>query len=219
MKRPLWPQFAAALTLAASAALAGDTSVPTHVFLAPKRSFLWCTATNATITLPIVFPEGATSASLSVSGLRYAATYANLAEGDFTLSLPAATSPSTENVFDLTLTFAGSDVIRTARLGEVQGIAVGASTTAARCYAPATARRWRRVERQAVAPIPCGATSFSFTPDGGATVTETGLDGAAGWYAFAMPNGSSATASLIDGNGVEYDAFLQGLSYTLLLLR
>lgn len=188
------------------------------VFTAPERSFLWCTATTPTVTLPVVFPDGATSASLAVSGLGYTATYTIAAEGDFTLSLPAATSADTENAYDLTLSFTGSDVVRTARLGVIYGSdAAGSGKT--RCLAPVSTRRWGRVERRAVVPIPYGATSFSFTPEGGTAITDTGLDGTAGWFAFVVPSNTSATLAMTDADGIPHSALLTGVECTVVRLR
>ena len=212
--------LAAGLAIAAFAppAFADDVSSDAVcVFTAPERSFLWCTAVNPTITLPIVFPEGATAASLAVSGLGYTATYAIAAEGDFTLSLPAATSTATENAYDLTLSFTGSDVIRTARLGVICGVGTAGSGET-RCLAPASSRRWGRVERRAVAPIPYGATSFLFTPEVGPAVADTGLDGAAGWFAFAVPSFASATLAMTD-DGISHSVILTGVECTLLRIR
>ena len=213
--------LAASLAIAAFAppAFADDVSSDTVcVFTAPERSFLWCTPSNPTVTLPIVFPDGATAASLAVSGLGYMATYAIAAEGDFTLSLPAATSADTENAYDLTLSFTGSDVIRTARLGVICGVGA-ASSGETRCLAPDSASRWGRVERRAVAPIPHGATSFSFTPEGGTTITDTGLDGAAGWFAFVVPSNTSATLAMTDTDGIPHSALLTGIECTMVLVR
>jgi len=47
------------------------TSEPTFVFLRPETSSFWNTATNNTMTVPIDFPSGATSASLAVSGVGF----------------------------------------------------------------------------------------------------------------------------------------------------
>jgi hypothetical protein len=41
----------------------------TFVFIKPETSFFWHTATNSTMTLPVDFPEGATSATLVVTGM------------------------------------------------------------------------------------------------------------------------------------------------------
>lgn len=212
-------RVAAAICAAAVSSLFADgaTSDPVSVFTAPERSFIWCTATNSTLTLPIAFPDGATSATLSVTGLRYSATYEGLSEGDFDLSLPAATSPSAENAYNLALTFSDGTA-QTARIGVIEGVSPAASGTT-RCLAPASSRRWQRVDACATIPVPYGATAFSFTLNGGEPVTDSGLDGAAGWYAFAMPSYSSATLACTDAGGMQYAANLVGHASTMFIVR
>ena len=73
------------------------------------------------MTVPIDYPVGATKATLAVTGLGYSEEYADLTGDSFTFTLPSATSPETENVYDLTLTF-DNGVERTAKLGLVQGL-------------------------------------------------------------------------------------------------
>ncbi len=154
------------------------------VFTRPQTSSYWHTATNSVLALPVAFPNGATSATLTVSGLKYSATYANITASPFLLALPAATSPETENVYDLTLAFndAGATV-RTARIGLIDGY----DTTAeggTRCLAPKEQRKWGWVRKsRAVFPIPYGMTSFTI----GGVVTDTRLGGDQGWYALDVP--------------------------------
>ena len=172
----------------AMAAHAGDTSEAATIFIRDDLFSFWRTATNSTVTLPIDFPEGASSATLTVTGARYSRTYANLAAGSFDLALPPATSPDTENVFDLTLTFSDGTV-RTAKLGLIDGLSDAAEGTT-RCIVPSSARAWPRAKRQAVLPIPFGTESFTISLDGGeATVTDTGLGGAQGWYVLSPISG------------------------------
>ena len=183
------------LLAASAAAMAeiGGTSEPTTVFVNPGTSSFWHTATNNVLALPVEFPDGATSATLAVSGLRYTATYAGITASPFILTLPAATSTATENVYDLTLTFddAGATV-RTARLGLIKGY----DTTAeglTRCLAPKEQRKWGWVKgRRAVFPIPCGMTAFTV----GGVVTDTGLGGDQGWFALDVPGGRTIPLTL-----------------------
>ena len=181
--------FAACTAGADSAA----TSAGAFVFLDKGTSSYWHTATNCVLALPIEKPEGATSATLSVTGLRYSATYANITASPFVLTLPAATSTATENVYDLTLTFndAGATT-RTARLGLIRGY--DATTMAlTRCLAPKEQRKWGWVKgRRAVFPIPCGMTAFTV----GGVVTDTGLGGEQGWYALDVPGGQTIPLTL-----------------------
>ena len=170
-------------------AQAGDTSRPAFVFLRPETSSFWNTATNSMLTLPVEFPYGATKATLSVVGLKYSMAYSNIVANTFELTLPAATSPATENVYTLALEF-DNGVACTAKLGLVQGKLPDAQG-ATRCIAPMTAATWRRVKGRAVLPIPYGMTSF--TVDG--VVVDPGLGGAQGWYVFG-PLKSQSTANL-----------------------
>jgi len=180
------------------------TSEPTFVFLRPETSSFWNTATGSTMTVPIDFPNGASTATLSVSGLGYAREYANITDDEYTFDLPAPTSPETENVYDLTLTF-DNGVTRTAKLGLIQGLSPDAEGMT-RCLAPQTAKVWQKVKGRAVLPIPYGTTSFTVN----GVETDTGLDGAQGWYAIGgLGYGQDASLGLV-ANGVQYAASLIG---------
>ncbi len=199
---------AAVVSVAVSAAEL--TSEPTLVFMRPETSSFWNTATNSTMTVPVDFPSGATEAALTVSGLGYKATYANITKGtdSFTFALPAADSPQTENVYDLALTF-NDGTVRRAKLGLIEGLSPNAEGTT-RCLAPANGRVWNRVKGgKAVLPIPYGTTSFSVTVNGETRTEDTGLNGAQGWYALGLHGGDSATLSMI-ADGLSYSASLLG---------
>ncbi len=179
--------------VAACTANAGDTSDPMLLFLRPGASSFWHTATNNVLALPVEFPEGASSATLAVSGLKYSASYAGITTSPFILTLPAATSAATENVYDLTLTFndAGATT-RTARLGLIQGFDA-TSEGCTRCLAPKEQRKWGWVrKRRAVFPIPYGMTSFIVNGD----VTDTRLGGDQGWYALDVAGGQTVPLAL-----------------------
>ena len=207
-------------TMAATAAgvLADETlSAPTCVYLDPARSFLWATATNNAVSLPVVFPKGATSATLSVAGVRYAATYENVAAGDFTLTLPKAGSPESENVYSLTLAF-DDGTVRTAKLGLVEGFEAGASASA-RVRTETGGAKWRNVWRHAIMPVPYGVTAFSVQVEGRAPITATGLDGSAGWFAVTVPSGRTAALAMEDADGTPFAASLRGLGGIVLSVR
>lgn len=180
------------------------TSEPTFVFLRPETSSFWNTATNNTMTVPIDYPVGATKATLAVTGLGYSEEYADLTGDSFTFTLPSATSPETENVYDLTLTF-DNGVERTAKLGLVQGLSPDSEGTT-RCLAPSGSRVWNKVKGQAVLPIPYGMKTLKVN----GVDTDTGLDGAQGWYALGKiePNETVTLSGVADG--VEYAASLLG---------
>ncbi len=176
-------------------AIAGDTSDSAFVFLCPATSSFWRTATNNVVTLPVEFPEGASAAMLTVTAPGYSAQYAIAAPGDFALTLPAATSPSTENVYDLALAFDDTaSTVRSAKLGVIDSV-IPPDAGETRCIAPATARKWGWVRGRVVIPVPYGIESF--TIDGAEVVT--GLDGAQGWYPLSLKGGQSATLNLDSG--------------------
>ena len=194
-------------------------SEPTFVFLRPETSSFWNTATNNTMTVPIDYPEGASSASLSVSGLGYSKEYGNIVKVDpdegsneFTFELPMPSSPETENVYDLTLTF-DNGMTRTAKLGLIQGLSPDSEGTT-RCLAPVGSKVWNRVKGQAVLPIPYGMNTIKVN----GVDRDTGLDGAQGWYALGKiePN-ETVTLSGVAG-GVEYAASLLGGGAGLMLI-
>ncbi len=169
------------------------TSAGDFIFVNEKTSSYWHTATNRVIALPIEFPAGASSATLSVTGPSYSARYAIPAgTAQYPLSLPPATSPSTENVYDLALVFNdAANTVRTAKLGLIEGYD---TTTAGwtRCLAPITQRKWGWVRGRVVIPIPFGLEPLAI---GGATV-DTGLDGAQGWYPLSLKGGQTAHLTL-----------------------
>lgn len=190
-------------------------SEPTFVFLRPETSSFWNTATNSTMEVPIDYPNGATRATLAVSGVGYDRVYSDITDDAFVIELPAATSPETENVYDLVLTFNdASKTTRTAKLGLVQGLSPDAEGIT-RCLAPSTARVWRKVQGRTVLPIPYGTTSFTIN---GAEI-DTGLGGAQGWYALGKVGaGENASLSIVAG-GVEYMASLLGAAGMMVIFR
>lgn len=188
------------------------TSEATFVFLRPETSSFWNTATNNTMTVPIDYPTGATSAALSVRGLGYHCVYRDIRANEYTFELPAATSPETENVYDLTLTF-DNGVERTAKLGLVQGLSPDSEGTT-RCLAPSGSRVWNKVKGQAVLPIPYGMKTLKIN----GVDTDAGLDGAQGWYALGKiePNETVKLSGV--AGGVEYAASLLGGGAGLMLI-
>ena len=187
------------------------TSEPTLVFMRPETSSFWNTATNNQMTVPVDFPSGATTATLTVNGLGYSATYADIQKGtdSYTFALPAADSPQTENVYDLALTF-NDGTVRRAKLGLIEGLSPNAEGTT-RCLAPANGHVWSKVKGgRAVLPIPHGTTSFSVTVNGETRTEETGLNGAQGWYALGLHGDEDASLSMI-ANGLSYSVSLLGL--------
>jgi len=191
------------------------TSEPTFVFLRPETSSFWNTATNSTMTVPIDYPNGATRATLEVTGIDYRRVYDGIDGNEFTFEVPAPVSPETENVYDLALTFDDmARTMRTAKLGLVQGLSPDAEGTT-RCLAPSVAKVWKKVQGRTVLPIPYGTTSFTVN----GVETDTGLGGAQGWYALRrVGSDESVTLSLV-ADGVEYMASLLGSTGLMVVFR
>ena len=96
-----------------------DRSNQEVVFLNADATSFWRTATNRVIKVPVDMPVLATSAKLTVCGVKYIREYSISSSGDFEIELPAADSIYSENVYDLTLAFNDGTVQR-AKLGLVQ---------------------------------------------------------------------------------------------------
>jgi hypothetical protein len=60
--------------------------------------------------------------------------------------------------------------------------------------------------------------AFSFQPDEQEPVVETGLDGAAGWYAFKL-GGGGATVSMTDADDADWLTSLFGRAGVWLIVR
>ena len=194
MKRGALVVAAGFLSVSAFAA-AEVTSAHAFIYVDTAESSFWRTATNNVVSIPVEYPAGVESATLSVSGAGYLKIHEDVPAGLFKLTLPGATSPETENVYDLTLTFSDNSS-RTARFGVIAGVAAGASGTT-RCIPSATAARWVKVKAdRAVLPVPYGTTSLTVN---GATAE---LDGTQGWYLLSPVAVGSGYALLLDGSPV-----------------
>ena len=189
----------------------GCTSDGTLVYLRPETSSFWHTATNSTMTLPVEFPAGASSATLAISSaFGYSRTIPGIVASSVTVTLPEPKQPlkgvPTEDVYDFTLTF-DDGTVRTARLGLVAGLASeGAGET--RCLAPATGRAWPKTYSRAVIPIPYGMTSFMLNGE----PVDAGLGGAQGWFALQVETPGEATLSGTVGDD-SLSAVLKGAMY------
>ena len=134
----------ASLLACAANAASEVSSASSFIYVDTAESPFWRTATNNVVELSIDFPAGASSASLSVTGAYgYSMTTNNLAEGLFTLALPAATSPETEDVYDLVLTF-NDGTVREASFGVIAGLTDHPEGTT-RCIQSSTSVRWSRL--------------------------------------------------------------------------
>ena len=182
------------------------TSASAFVYVDTAESPFWRTAPSNVVELSVDFPAGANSASLTVTGAYgFSMTTNNLSEGLFTLALPAATSPETEDVYDLTISF-NDGSSRTAKFAVIAGVSNGPEGTT-RCEPFESSVRWGRIHERAVLPIPYGTTSFTV----GGEAVDPGLDGAAGWYAYGpLALGSSETLGLTTADGT-YEALLRSV--------
>lgn len=194
--------FCAFGAFAATEASSGSAFL--HLDTAPGP--FWRTATNSTVEISVDYPAEATSASLSVKGAwGYSFEAENVAEGLYVLELPAATDPRSEDVYDLTLSFDKGET-RTARFAVICGVSDGGRGST-RCITPQTSFRWRRIRQRSVVPVPYLAQLL----DADGETVETGLNGAAGWYACGpVAAGERRTLSLnTDSDGV-FTAELEG---------
>lgn len=188
-------------------------SEKSFIFISPEKSSHWHTSKGGAVSLPVLFPEGATKATLNVSGAGYSARYDNITTDEFELTLPEAVSSATENVYGLELKF-DDGTVRTARIGVVQGLCSGAQG-ATRCRA-GNSRSWGRVaDRYAVVPVPYGTTSL--TIDG--RTEDTGLDGAQGWFVLdRLEIGKSSPVVLSAGDDV-FETCLWGVPGFIMMFR
>ena len=160
---------------------ASDTRDTGEAMLLFKESgSFWHTATNSTITVPIDFKDGATSAALTVRGSTYLRVYEGITERMFTFSFPAADDVAHEDVYELSLLFDNGLEMKT-RIGLPYGLMAGAEG-ATRCISENSAR-WLNTYAAGLMPIPAGATALSVE---GSPVTDVtaGYTGAQGWLAI-----------------------------------
>lgn len=165
------------------------TSDPTLVFLRPAESSFWRTATNASFTVNIDYPDGAGSAELTVKGMHYAVTVPNVTARQCDLTLPRATSPETEDVFDLILAF-DNGATNVASVGVIQGSGVAEPVTT-RVLSSAT-RKWNRAKGSSVLPVTSPTATLSVD---GEQVPAVGT----GWYGWKPRDFGTHVLRLEDG--------------------
>ena len=213
MKKSL---IALATALGANVAFAApvaESASPAFVFLQPEKTALWRTGTGNSFSIAIPYPPGVEkSATLSVSGYRYSATYPIEGVSSFVLTLPKPEEnrPDKENVYSLVLTFADGSV-KTASLGGIAGFD-GSSQGTTRCLLSREDPGWATVKRSAVLPIPYGTETITVN----GTETDTGLDGAAGWFLLAPLSGGTSYNLAVDGASAMLNAYADG---TVLVFR
>lgn len=162
-----------------SAAAYAAESAASFVFVNPDTSSFWRTARSRSVTVPVDFPEGATTATLSVAGVGYSASYEIAAPGPYTFQLPEAATPAEENTYSLVLSFDRGES-KTARLSVIAGLEAGAAGST-RCVSQSS-RSWPKVSGDRfTVPVPYGATSLEVN----GTPVDTGLDGAQGFLTLS----------------------------------
>lgn len=209
------PARTAHVTFASATAMAADA-----VALKPDASPFWRTTTaNEPITLSIDWPDGAASATCTLTscGRAVASSSATRVGNEpgttLTFNLPVPTMPDEERVYVAELTFADGngaalspDTTQRAQfavvLGQGNGIAVGVR-------APNGAS-WAKYEGTHVT-LPADAGVMSLTIDGAAV--DPGLDGAVGWYGTVLRTGTHVIASDVDG---ERSVSTKGLGLTVI---
>lgn len=205
--RGLTAVLTAAAMLPLMAVAAGNTSDPMFVYVNPKSCYHWHTATNSTMVLPVCFPSGASSATLSVNG---AVQASGITTDSVTVNLPSPRCGSQEDVYELSLGFDNGKTYTT-RLGLVCGY-TESDTGSTRCLAPSGDSAWGKMDSLAVIPVPYGTTSLTAALNGGiATPVDTGLGGAAGWYALRLKGGSTVDLAAETPEG-DFVASLSGAS-------
>ena len=187
--RILLRTFVFAMASAMGCAGIAATSDPTLVFLRPAESSFWRTATNASFTVNIDYPEGAGSAELTVKGMHYAVTVPNVTARQCDLTLPRATSPETEDVFDLILAF-DNGATNVASVGVIQGSGVAEPVTTR--VLPPVPRKWNRGKGSSVLPIPSPTATLSVD---GEPVPAAGT----GWYGWKPTEFGTYVLRLEDG--------------------
>ena len=196
--------FALFSPLESSASFGADVSNSTVVFLRPQESSFWRTATNAVISLPVSMPPLASSATLTVRGVDYLREYDINASGDYELRLPPVDSFNAENVYELMLRF-NDGTVQSAKIGHVQSYsAEGGEGAFTRVLSPVGDAKWNVVKKRAVMPVMYGATSFRVN----GIETDTGLDGAQGWYALKAATDVSALLEVAVGGSVSSASLL-----------
>lgn len=192
-----------------SAAVYAAESAASFVFVNPDTSSFWRTARSRSVTVPVDFPEGATTATLSVTGVGYSANYVISAPGPYTFQLPEATTPGMENTYSLALSFDRGEG-KTARLSLISGLENGCAGST-RCVSQENHNWGKSKSQQMTLPVPFGTTSLVVN---GGTV-DTGLDGAQGFFTLSgLPASLSLTVS-----GTTYNADIVNMPGFLLLFR
>ena len=177
------------IVLLAASAAGSNVSSPVRVFTAPDKTPFWRTATSSSFTLQWEFPEGASSADLSVVGMNSSWSWNGLSVTSKALTLPEPSAPMFEDVYWLTLAF-DNGITNKAQIAVVCGVGTGEGSAVCKTTPQ---RRYLRTTGPAVLQVPYGTTELSIDGE----PVDTGLGGACGWYGWKPSSIGSYTLSLV----------------------
>ncbi len=201
MKKRCGAMFVAAFLAATCATAAESDSVVVHVN--PSDSLLWHTVMTETFTVAWDLPPGATKATLSISGYAYSATYPDITDTYFEVTVPKATNSSGENVYEFTLTFDDNTTLTT-YLGTITGVGTGGSLAKTRVKSH-TSLKWNEFSGHIAVPLLPGTSYYALN-----SVQDQTVDGYAGWRLLRYEAGVSSYELDMTADGIAYSADLTG---------
>ena len=194
---------------------AADVSDPVRIAVEPENHYLWHTATGSVMRLEWDMPPTAGYADLTVEGAGYSDETNGITTGFVDVTLPAPKDARTENVYRFTLTFSDGSSM-SASLGLVCGHAAvpGGAMAPVRCRMTAEGPVWTTAPKRYVIPVPSGTEELSV----GDAVVDTGLDGAAGWYAAGpFPTGARTQLALSGALDATAETLSHGIGHFIIL--
>lgn len=189
--------LAAALVFSACGVFA-TSSDAIRVQVADREFSFWRTLPSEAFDLHFDFPDGATTATLTVKGGRCRKEFTGITASPFRVTadmLPGAGFDD-ENVFSLTLSFDKGEPLTATGLGRVAGVGTSAATLRVR-LGEADAAPWTAAGRYNVLPIPAGTSQVSVNGEASPWTGEQG------WYLLGpLSSGAATSLALDDGNPV-----------------
>ena len=174
------------IVLAVGSIFGDNVSAPKFIMTETDTSSFWRTVSEFPLSLPVEYPPGAKTATLTVDGIGYHRVY-EVSENPFSLDLSRPTTAWEENVYDLTLSF-DDGTTRRAKVGAVRGVAAGSEADGVRCVFDSESKLWRRISGdRAVLSVPAGMVSLTVNGD----PMDPGLGGAPGWCALGFVDGEN----------------------------
>lgn len=174
-------------------------SDPMLLTLKPKESIYWLTVMESPYTVPLDYPNGVSSASVTVTDdFGYSRTYSNVSTSTCSVDLPQPADMQGERVYTVTVEYANGQT-SSVRIGRICGSSDDDVSSGTRCLKTASTRKWNRIYSTAVLQVPFGASSVYV--DGNAV--DTGLDGACGWFQVGPVGiGEVCTVQIASGSPV-----------------